>query len=101
MGLARLHGSDLPVRFGPREWVMPAAALVFCTLGCVARDKTSGAQADRATEVPAAPARANLPPAAKTDTRKPAPSRAPRDSAFGPRMDVDSTGKVTPIRKKP
>ena len=78
---------------------MPTAALALCTLGCVASDKAPGARADRAAEAPAAPARGSVPPAEKADSLKPAPSRAPRDSAFGPRMEVDSTGKVTPIRK--
>ena len=67
-------------------------------------DSTGAAPATDAA--PPAPASAPVRPGATPPTSgsvKPAPSPyIGRDSAFGPTYEVDSTGKVTPIRvKKP
>jgi hypothetical protein len=40
-----------------------------------------------------------LAPAKKTDAARHATAAARRDSAIGPKLEVDSTGKVRPIKK--
>jgi hypothetical protein len=101
--------------------VMVAASLLAVGCGEKKAAEGSGAAAPDAAKVPVqapAPDRIGAAPEptvsaspsgaakAKADTSKAAgptvkPDDRGRDSAFGPKFMVDSTGKVTPIKKKP
>jgi len=96
------------VRARPRagRWcaTLPLAALALSALGCRAKDKppeSAAAAADRGGAATGFPAADTIKPAKNADSARRAPPGPRRDSAFGPKFGVDSTGKVTPLKKKP
>jgi hypothetical protein len=86
------------------KWIVPAVLCMAC-----GGEKAEPKMEPKAPEpAPAASTATDTGKAAVRDTLKPLPDTATkkadrplRDSAFGPKMAVDSTGKPVPLKKRP
>lgn len=81
---------------------MPAAVLVLFAMGCGANEKPAGAAAQAGDSASAGAdtiALSKKADSSKADSTRRARAGGRRDSAFGPKLEVDSTGKVKKIKK--